>query len=74
MHAREARGRSCRGVLATFAMLAMLAVVLCARVARAQDDWQVIERHTTSQAPAAAGADAAAPAVLGGRRPDPGVR
>ena len=32
----------------------MLAVVLCARVARAQDDWQVIERHTTSQAPAEA--------------------
>jgi len=47
----KARGRSRRGVLAT---LAMLAVVLCARVARAQDDWQVIERHTTSQAPAAA--------------------
>ena len=39
----------------------MLAVVLCARVARAQDDWQVIERHTTSQAPAAAGAGAPRP-------------
>ncbi len=41
----------------------MLAVVLCARDARAQDDWQVIERHTTSPAPAEAGAGAAAPAV-----------
>jgi hypothetical protein len=52
--------------VATLAMLAMLAVVLCARVARAQDDWQVIERHTTSQAPAAAGAGKAAPAVSAG--------
>jgi len=46
--------------------LALLAVVLCARIARAQDDWQVIERHTTSQAPAEAGAEAAAPAVPAG--------
>ena len=39
----------------------------CARaIARAQDDWQVIERHTTSQAPAEAGAGAAAPAVAAG--------
>jgi len=44
----------------------MLAVVLCARVARAQDDWQVIERHTTTPAPAAAGADAPAPADTAG--------
>ncbi len=61
--AREARGHSYRGVATT---LALLAVVLCARIARAQDDWQVIERHTTSQAPAEAGADAAAPAVPAG--------
>jgi hypothetical protein len=40
------------------------AVVLCARDARALDDWQVIQRHTTTaSAPAAAGAGAAAPAV-----------
>jgi len=45
-------------------MLAMLAVVLCARDARAQDDWQVIERHTTSQAPAAAGVAATRAAAL----------
>jgi hypothetical protein len=51
--------------LAGCATLALL-VVLCARDARAQDDWQVIERHTTSQAPAAAGAGAAAPAVTAG--------
>ncbi|MFZ0677252.1 ImmA/IrrE family metallo-endopeptidase, partial [Candidatus Binatus sp.] len=58
--------RSCRGLattLASCAMLAMLAVVLCARDARGQDDWQVIERHTTSQAPAAAVAATSAPAV-----------
>ena len=60
--ARFAHGRICRA-LATLAACAMLAVVLCARIARAQDDWKVIERHTTSQAPAEAGADAAAPAV-----------
>ena len=63
--ARFVRGRICRGV-ATLAAGAMLAVVLCARVARAQDDWQVIERHTKSQAPAEAGAAAAAPAVTAG--------
>jgi hypothetical protein len=63
--ARFAHGRICRGV-GTLAACAMLAVVLCARIARAQDDWQVIERHTTSQAPAEAGADAAAPAVAAG--------
>ena len=45
-------------------MLAMPAVVLHARVARAQDDWQVIERHTTLQAPGDAGAGA--PAVKAG--------
>ena len=45
--------------LAACAMLA-LSVVLSARIARAQDDWQVIERHATSPAPAAAGADAVA--------------
>ena len=55
--ARFAHGRICRA-LATLAACAMLAVVLCARIARAQDDWKVIERHTTSQAPAEAGADA----------------
>jgi len=44
----------------------LAAVVLCARVARAQDDWQVIERHTTTPAPAAAGAAAAAPAASAG--------
>jgi len=66
--AAEARGRICRGVATTLAGCATLAllVVLCARDARAQDDWQVIERHTTSQAPAAAGAGAAAPAVAAG--------
>jgi hypothetical protein len=62
--ARFARGSVCRRLFAPLAMLAMLAVVLHARVARAQDDWQVIERHTTSQAPASAGA--AAPAVKAG--------
>ena len=64
--AREARGRICRAVATTLAACAMLAlvVVLCARDARAQDDWKVIERHTTSQAPADAGA--AAPAVAAG--------
>jgi len=31
-------------------------VVLRARLARAQDDWHVIERHTTTQAPAETGA------------------
>jgi hypothetical protein len=43
----------------------MLAVVLHARVARAQDDWQVIERHTKT-APAEDGAADAAPAVKAG--------
>jgi len=43
----------------------MLAVVLHARVARAQDDWQVIERHTKT-APAEDGAGASAPAVKAG--------
>jgi hypothetical protein len=44
----------------------MLAVVLCARLARAQDDWQVIQRHTTSQAPAQAGAGETSRAVASG--------
>ena len=43
----------------------MLAVVLHARVARAQDDWQVIERHTKT-APAEDGAADPAPAVKAG--------
>ncbi len=47
------------------AACAMLAVVLRARVARAQDDWQVIERHTKT-APAEAGAGGAAQAVTAG--------
>ncbi len=49
-------------MLAACAMLAG-AVVLRARVARAQDDWQVIERHTTAPAQAGAGAGATAHAA-----------
>jgi hypothetical protein len=68
--ARDARARRRRvhTAAATLTMCAMLAaaVVLRARLARAQDDWQVIERHTKTQAPAAAGADTAAPAVTAG--------
>jgi hypothetical protein len=46
-------------------MMLAAAVVLGARAgrARAQDDWQVVERHTTSQSPAGAGAP---PAVATG--------
>lgn len=43
-------------MLAACAMLAAGAVVLRAPDARAQDDWQVIERHTTAPAQAGAGA------------------
>ncbi len=39
------------------------AVVLCAREARAQDDWQVIQRHTKSQSPEDTGAASSAPAI-----------
>jgi hypothetical protein len=57
-------GESAAATLATCAMLAGAVVLLCAGEARAQqDDWQVIQRHTTSQAPADAGAAASTPAV-----------
>jgi hypothetical protein len=42
------------------------AVVLPARLAHAQDDWQVTERHTKSQSPEDSGAAASAPAVATG--------
>jgi hypothetical protein len=42
------------------------AVVLSARLARAQDDWQVTERHTKSQSSEDSGAAAPAPAVATG--------
>jgi len=51
--------------LAAFAMLAA-AGVLRARVARAQDDWHVVERHMTPPAPADAGPGGAAPALKAG--------
>ena len=71
--ARFAHGRICRGV-ATLAACAMLAVVLCARIARAQDDWKVIERHTTSPGAGRGRRRCSRAGSRGRRRHRPGVR